>query len=227
MRVRLARRSGAQRLPPESMTPSQMCDSTGDEARLAGNHRGLGAGRDEPAGCCQHRVPRIARGGGDLAIRQFAARQAKARAWMCAAAIFWARCISTRSARRPSPSWTGRSGRAGQPHAASILDNARLVERERERQRRNRNSVSPGRFSRRCFRKASSDLPHLSVSGLNCPCSAVGGDYFDVFHAGQDKRTAVPAGGRQRERAGSGAGYDNVARRAIWHDAGNFTRAHL
>jgi sigma-B regulation protein RsbU (phosphoserine phosphatase) len=33
------------------------------------------------------------------------------------------------------------------------------------------------------------DYPHLSVSGINFPCLAVGGDYFDVFPLG-DNRTA-------------------------------------
>ena len=73
--------------------------------------------------------------------------------------------------------------------AASILDNARLVERERQRQhleqelsiaRDIQQALLPGGFR---------DFPHLAVSGINSPCLAVGGDYFDVFPI-TDDRTA-------------------------------------
>jgi len=65
--------------------------------------------------------------------------------------------------------------------AASILDNARLVEYERQRQRleqelsiaRNiQQALLPGRLQ---------NFPHLDVTGINTPCLAVGGDYFDIF----------------------------------------------
>ena len=51
------------------------------------------------------------------------------------AASCWASSISIRAASRPSPRSTARFSTRSAVQAASILDNARLVERERERQR--------------------------------------------------------------------------------------------
>lgn len=71
--------------------------------------------------------------------------------------------------------------------AASILDNARLVDQERQRLRleqelniaRNiQQALLPGGFR---------DSPYLAVSGMNSPCLAVGGDYFDVFPITEDR----------------------------------------
>jgi phosphoserine phosphatase RsbU/P len=71
--------------------------------------------------------------------------------------------------------------------AASILDNARLVERERGRQRLEQEldiargiqqALLPGGFR---------NFPHLAISGTNSPCLAVGGDYFDVFPVSDDR----------------------------------------
>jgi phosphoserine phosphatase RsbU/P len=73
--------------------------------------------------------------------------------------------------------------------AASILDNARLVDRDRERQRLEQElniardiqqALLPNRFRH---------FPDLTVTGFNSPCLAVGGDYFDVFPI-SDERTA-------------------------------------
>jgi len=73
--------------------------------------------------------------------------------------------------------------------AASILDNARLVERERERQRLEQEIGIARDIQQALLPKNFRDYPHLSVSGINFPCLAVGGDYFDVFPLG-DSRTA-------------------------------------
>jgi serine phosphatase RsbU (regulator of sigma subunit) len=73
--------------------------------------------------------------------------------------------------------------------AASILDNARLVERERERQRLEQEIGIARDIQQALLPKNFRDYPHLSVSGINFPCLAVGGDYFDVFSLG-DNRTA-------------------------------------
>ena len=65
--------------------------------------------------------------------------------------------------------------------AASILDNARHVERERE-QRRMEQELSIGReIQQGLLPQGLRDFPHLEVSGIQFPCHAVGGDYFDVF----------------------------------------------
>jgi sigma-B regulation protein RsbU (phosphoserine phosphatase) len=73
--------------------------------------------------------------------------------------------------------------------AASILDNARLVERERERQRLEQEIGIARDIQQALLPKNLRDFPNLSVSGVNFPCLSVGGDYFDVFPL-DDKRTA-------------------------------------
>src|SRR5271157_1209499 len=65
--------------------------------------------------------------------------------------------------------------------AASILDNARLVERERERQRLEQEIGIARDIQQALLPKNFKDYPHLAVSGVNFPCLSVGGDYFDVF----------------------------------------------
>jgi serine phosphatase RsbU (regulator of sigma subunit) len=73
--------------------------------------------------------------------------------------------------------------------AASILDNARLVERERERQRMEQEINIARDIQQALLPRDFREFPHLAVSGCNFPCLAVGGDYFDVFPIG-DGRTA-------------------------------------
>src|SRR5205807_1193756 len=65
--------------------------------------------------------------------------------------------------------------------AASILDNARLVERERERQRMEQEINIARDIQQALLPRDFREFPHLDVSGCNFPCLAVGGDYFDVF----------------------------------------------
>src|SRR5260370_74444 len=73
--------------------------------------------------------------------------------------------------------------------AANILDNARLVERERERQRLEQEINIARDIQQGLLPRGFREYPHLSVTGFNLPCLAVGGDYFDVFPLG-DGRTA-------------------------------------
>ncbi len=73
--------------------------------------------------------------------------------------------------------------------AASILDNARLVERERERQRLEQEINIARDIQQSLLPRDFREYPHLSVTGFNLPCLAVGGDYFDVFPL-SDGRTA-------------------------------------
>ncbi len=68
---------------------------------------------------------------------------------------------------------------AGQ--AASILDNARLVERERERRRMEQELEIGRSIQQGLLPHGLRDFPHLEVAGVQYPCQAVGGDYFDVF----------------------------------------------
>jgi sigma-B regulation protein RsbU (phosphoserine phosphatase) len=73
--------------------------------------------------------------------------------------------------------------------AASILDNARLVERERERQRLEQEIGIARDIQQALLPKNFRDYPHIAVAGVNFPCLSVGGDYFDVFPL-DDRRTA-------------------------------------
>jgi len=73
--------------------------------------------------------------------------------------------------------------------SASILDNARLVERERERQRIEQELGIARNIQQALLPHGLRDFPHMAVSGMNAPCLEVGGDYFDVFPMG-DERTA-------------------------------------
>jgi serine phosphatase RsbU (regulator of sigma subunit) len=71
--------------------------------------------------------------------------------------------------------------------AASILDNARLVERERERQRLEQELKIAREIQQALLPCGSRNFPHLDISGTNSPCLAVGGDYFDVFPLNDDR----------------------------------------
>ncbi len=85
--------------------------------------------------------------------------------------------------------------------AASILDNARLVERERQRQRLEQELSIAREIQQALLPRGFRDFPHLAISGVNTPCHAVGGDYFDVFPMSDDRTAFVIA-----DVAGKGIG---------------------
>ncbi|HEY1897338.1 MAG TPA: SpoIIE family protein phosphatase [Terracidiphilus sp.] len=74
--------------------------------------------------------------------------------------------------------------------AASILDNARLLERERERQRLEQELSIAREIQQALVPQGLQDYPHLAVTGIHRPCYEVGGDYFDVFPV-PDGRIAI------------------------------------
>ncbi len=74
--------------------------------------------------------------------------------------------------------------------AASILDNARLVERERERQRLEQELSIARVIQQALVPQGLQDFPHLALTGIHRPCHEVGGDYFDVFPL-PDGRVAI------------------------------------
>jgi phosphoserine phosphatase RsbU/P len=74
--------------------------------------------------------------------------------------------------------------------AASIIDNARLVERERERQRMEQELSIARTIQQALIPQGLRDFPHLAVTGAHFPCTEVGGDYFDVVPVSDD-RTAI------------------------------------
>ncbi len=65
--------------------------------------------------------------------------------------------------------------------AASILDNARLVQHERERRRLEQELNIARGIQQALLPARVQNFSHLSVSGINLPCLTVGGDYFDIF----------------------------------------------
>jgi phosphoserine phosphatase RsbU/P len=85
--------------------------------------------------------------------------------------------------------------------AASILDNARLVERERQRQRLEQELSIAREIQQALLPRGFREFPHLSISAFNTPCHAVGGDYFDVFPMSEDRTAFVIA-----DVAGKGIG---------------------
>jgi sigma-B regulation protein RsbU (phosphoserine phosphatase) len=74
--------------------------------------------------------------------------------------------------------------------AASILDNARLVQRERERMRLEQELTIARDIQQALLPQGLRDFPHLGITGVHIPCHAVGGDYYDVF-AVDEHRTAI------------------------------------
>lgn len=73
--------------------------------------------------------------------------------------------------------------------AASILANARLMQRERERQRLEQELSIARQIQQALVPQGLKDYPHLAITGSHRPCNEVGGDYFDVFPL-PDGRTA-------------------------------------
>ncbi len=71
--------------------------------------------------------------------------------------------------------------------AASILENARLVERDRERRRLEQEISIARDIQQALLPRTFADYPHMAVAGMNLPCLSVGGDYFDVFPMGNDR----------------------------------------
>lgn len=77
--------------------------------------------------------------------------------------------------------------------AASILDNARLVERERERERMEQQLAIAKDIQQALLPRGFRDFPHVGISGVNLPCLTVGGDYFDIFPLSEDRTAFIIA----------------------------------
>jgi phosphoserine phosphatase RsbU/P len=65
--------------------------------------------------------------------------------------------------------------------AASILDNARLVEKEREQRRLEQELSIAREIQQALVPQGLHDFPYLEIKGIHLPCHGVGGDYYDVF----------------------------------------------
>jgi sigma-B regulation protein RsbU (phosphoserine phosphatase) len=188
LRVRLARRSGGLRLPPESLSPSQTAiqlalkkQSSVITEDLAQAEMDLQAAQSIVA----QRLRAV------VVIPLYAMSRANTDQSMINIKRGEFLGVLYLDSRRPAAfSKLDRQildALAGD--AASILDNARLVERERERQRLEEQLNIARGIQQALLPRGFRDYPHLAISGINTPCLAVGGDYFDVFPL-SDNRTA-------------------------------------
>jgi phosphoserine phosphatase RsbU/P len=188
LKVRLARRTGGLRLPPESLTPSQTA------IQLALRQHSPVVTED------------IERADMDLQSAQSIIAQ-RLRAVVVIPLYAVHRTSSADSSGTPAyghslgvlyldsrrPAAFSKLDRqildALAADAASTLDNARLVIRERERQRMEQEIDIARGIQQALLPRDFRDYPHLAVAGCNFPCLSVGGDYFDVFPL-DNKRTA-------------------------------------
>ena len=188
LKVRLARRSGGLRLPPESLTPSQTAIQLALRRQSAVITEDL-AQADMDLQAAQSIVAQRLRA--VVVIPLYAVSRANTDQSMINIKRGDFLGVLYLDSRRPAA--FSKLDRqildALAADAASILDNARLVERERERQRMEQEIGIARDIQQALLPKNFRDYPHLAVSGINFPCLAVGGDYFDVFSLG-DTRTA-------------------------------------
>jgi phosphoserine phosphatase RsbU/P len=188
LKVRLARRSGGMRLPPESLQPSQTAIQLALRKQSSVITEDL-AQADMDLQAAQSIVAQRLRA--VVVIPLFAMSRANTDQSMINIKRGDFLGVLYLDSRRPAA--FSKLDRqildALAADAASILDNARLVERERERQRLEQEIGIARDIQQALLPKNFRDYPHLAVTGINFPCLAVGGDYFDVFPL-SDRRTA-------------------------------------
>src|SRR3984957_15691129 len=188
LKVRLARRSGGMRLPPESLTPSQTAIQLALRRQSAVITEDL-AQADMDLQAAQSIVAQRLRA--VVVIPLYAMSRANTDQSMINIKRGGFLGVLYLDSRRPAA--FSKLDRqildALAADAASILDNARLVERERERQRMEQEIKIARDIQQALLPRDFREFPHLAVSGINFPCLSVGGDYFDVFPL-SDKRTA-------------------------------------
>jgi len=186
LKVKLARRSGAVRLPPESLTPSQTAIQLALKQQspvitedLAQAEMDLQAAQSIVA----QRLRAV------VVIPLYAIARANTQESMVNIKRGDLLGVLYMDSRRPAAfSKLDRQildALAGD--AANILDNARLVERERERQRLEQEIDIARGIQQALLPRNFPDHPHFAVTGVNFPCLSVGGDYFDVFPLGEGR----------------------------------------
>lgn len=187
LRVRLARRSGGQRLPPESMTPSQTAIQLAMTKQLPVITEDI----EQAEMNLQAAASIVAQGlRAVVVIPLYATSRAASESATNVSRGEFLGVLYLDSKRPTAFSKLDRQILdALAADAASILDNARLVERERERQRLEQEIGIARDIQQALLPKNFRKFAHLAVSGVNLPCLSVGGDYFDVFPL-DDHRTA-------------------------------------
>lgn len=188
LRVKLARRSGGLRLPPESLTPSQTAIQLALKQQSPVITEDL-AQADMDLQAAQSIVAQRLRA--VVVIPLYAMSRAKTDESMLNIKRGDFLGVLYLDSRRPAA--FSKLDRqildALAADAASILDNARLVEKERERQRLEQEINIARDIQQALLPRDFREYPHLAVNGFNLPCLSVGGDYFDVFPL-SDGRTA-------------------------------------
>jgi phosphoserine phosphatase RsbU/P len=179
LRVRLARRSGGQRLPPESMTPSQTAIQLAIRKQLPVITEDI----EQAEMNLQAAASIVAQGlRAVVVIPLYATSRASSES---ATNVVRGEFLGVLYLDSKRPTAFSKLDRqildALAADAASILDNARLVEKERERQALEQQIAIARDIQQALLPKNFRDYPHLNVSGVNFPCLSVGGDYFDVF----------------------------------------------
>jgi serine phosphatase RsbU (regulator of sigma subunit) len=187
LRVRLARRSGGQRLPPESMTPSQTAIQLAIKKQLPVITEDI----EQAEQNLQAAASIVAQGlRAVVVIPLYASSRASSES---ATNVTRGEFLGVLYLDSKRPTAFSKLDRqildALAADAASILDNARLVEKERERQMLEQQIAIARDIQQALLPKNFRDYPHISVAGVNFPCLSVGGDYFDVFPL-DDRRTA-------------------------------------
>src|SRR5213082_3218718 len=188
MKVKLARRSGGLRLPPESLKPSQTAIQLALKQQSPVITEDL-AQADVDLQAAQSIVAQRLRA--VVVIPLYALSRAKTQESMVNIKRGDFLGVLYLDSRRPAA--FSKLDRqildALAADAASILDNARLVERERERQRLEQEINIARDIQQALLPRNFPDTPNFVVTGVNFPCLSVGGDYFDVFPL-SDGRTA-------------------------------------
>jgi serine phosphatase RsbU (regulator of sigma subunit) len=186
LHVRLARRSGGLRLPPESLAPSQTAIQLALRKQEAVITEDL-AQAEMDLQAAQSIVAQRLRA--VVVIPLYAFSHAKTAESVVNLKQGQFLGVLYLDSRRPAA--FSKLDRqlldAFTDQAASILDNARLVARERERQRLEQEINIARDIQQALLPRNFRDYQHLSVTGCNFPCLSVGGDYFDVFPLGENR----------------------------------------
>jgi serine phosphatase RsbU (regulator of sigma subunit) len=180
LKVKLARRNGSVRLPPESVTPSQTAIQLALKQHSPVITEDL-AQADMDLQAAQSIVAQRLRA--VVVIPLYAMPRANTQESMVDVKQGELLAILYLDSRRPAA--FSKLDRqildALAADAGNILHNARLVERERERQRLEQEIDIARGIQQALLPRNFPDNPNLAVTGINFPCLAVGGDYFDVF----------------------------------------------
>jgi phosphoserine phosphatase RsbU/P len=180
LKVRLARRSGGSRLPPESLAPSQTAIQLALRQKSPVITEDL-AQADMDLQAAQSIVAQRLRA--VVVIPLYAVARATTNEAIDSAKRGDLLGVLYLDSRRPAA--FSKLDRqildALAIEAANTLDNARLVERERERQRMEQEINIARDIQQALLPRNVHDFPYMAVTGCNFPSLSVGGDYFDVF----------------------------------------------